>query len=176
MRPLPLLAALVALTAALDAQPPLDSAALRQSTEQIRSAIGQWDVETEFLNPDGSVARAVRGTYEFTWVIPDRVASGRSDIPELGTSSAILFYINEAARTIEMVSVGADGRLWMMIGALGGEVRTTAPFATTDGGHGRLRFTRYNVEPDRFESRMEVTTDGGATWVPGNHQVFRRRR
>ena len=39
----------------------------------------------------------------------------------------------------------------------------------------RLRFTRYNVTPDRFESRMDYSTDGGATWTQGNHQVFVRR-
>jgi len=39
----------------------------------------------------------------------------------------------------------------------------------------RLRFTRYNVSQDRFESRMDYSTDGGATWTQGNHQVFVRR-
>jgi CubicO group peptidase (beta-lactamase class C family) len=44
----------------------------------------------------------------------------------------------------------------------------------SDGSTLQLRFTRYNVEPDRFESRMESSTDGGATWTQGNHQVFVR--
>jgi hypothetical protein len=38
----------------------------------------------------------------------------------------------------------------------------------------QLRFTRFNVTDDRFESRMEVSTDGGSSWRPGNHQVFKR--
>jgi hypothetical protein len=112
--------------------------------------------------------------YELSWVVPDRVVSGRSEIPELKQVSAILFYVNETHKTIEMVSVGSDGRLWVMTGPLGQEVRMTNEFLTAAGGKGMLRFTRFNIAPDRFESRMEYTEDGGVTWKPGNHQVFRR--
>lgn len=108
-------------------------------------------------------------------VVPDRVLSGRSDIAELQQTSAILFYVDAKRRHIEMTSVGADGRLWIMTGPLGEETRYTQEFDTTTGGKGQLRFTRFNVRPDAFESRMEYTEDGGATWKPGNHQVFRRR-
>jgi len=45
-----------------------------------------------------------------------------------------------------------------------------------DGSTMKLRFTRYNVMPDRFESKMEISRNGGLTWVPGNHQVFLRSR
>lgn len=158
-------------TAAAQAAP--DPAGLAASLAELRHTIGRWDVTTEFLAPDGSVARSVTGTYAFAWVIPDRVASGQSDIPETGQRSAILFYLNEARGHIEMVSVGADGRLWTMTGSLGDSVRTTPPFGQ-GAGMSRLRFTRFNVTADRFESRMAVTTDDGATWTPANHQVFRR--
>jgi hypothetical protein len=149
-------------------------AALQNSVEQLSSCIGRWDVTTEFLNEDGTTAKTVSGNYEFSWVIPDRVVSGKSEIPELKQVSAILFYINEAKQLIEMVSVGADGNLWVMTGELGGEVRTTKEFKTASGGAGQLRFTRYNVQADSFESKMEYTEDGGETWLPGNHQVFQR--
>ena len=148
--------------------------ALAHSITQLRMSIGNWDVTTEFLNEDGAVARSVEGTYQFSWVIPDRVVSGRSDIPAMEQSSGILFYLNERKAIIEMVSVGADGNLWVMTGPLGGETRTTQPFTTQGGGHAQLRFTRFNVSMDRFESRMEYSEDGGETWKPGNHQVFRR--
>ena len=151
-----------------------DAAALQNSVEQLRGSIGRWDVTTEFLNADGSAAKTVTGSYEFTWVIPDRVVSGKSAIPELAQVSAILFYVNEKQQVIEMVSVGADGRLWVMTGELGGEVRTTPEFKTASGGAGQLRFTRYSVAADSFESKMDYTEDGGETWLPGNHQVFRR--
>ena len=151
-----------------------DDAALQKSIEQLRGSIGRWDVTTEFLNADGSAAKTVTGSYEFSWVVPDRVVSGKSAIPELGQVSAILFYVNEKQQVIEMVSVGADGRLWVMTGELGGEVRTTPEFKTASGGAGQLRFTRYNVAADGFESKMDYTEDGGETWLPGNHQVFRR--
>ena len=147
---------------------------LRHSIEQLRSSIGQWEVVTESLNDDGSVARSVTGTYVFSWVVEDRVVAGRSDIPELDQIAGILFYVNEKKALIEMVSVGGDGRLWIMTGPLGGEVRMSQEFPTTEGGTLRLRFTRYNVTDDSFESRMEYTQDGGTTWKPGNHQVFRR--
>ena len=149
-------------------------AALQNSVEQLRGSIGRWDVTTEFLKADGTPAKTVSGSYEFSWVIPDRVVSGKSEIPELKQVSAILFYVNEAKQLIEMVSVGADGNLWVMTGELGGEVRTTKEFTTAAGGTGQLKFTRYNVLADSFESKMEYTEDGGESWLPGNHQVFLR--
>jgi hypothetical protein len=104
------------------------------------------------------------------------VLSGYSDVPQKKQRSAILFYVNEKKKSIEMVSVGGDGKLWIMTGAVGDEVRSTQPFRTTDGKESQLRFTRYNVTPDRFESKMEYTLDGGKTWLPGNHQIFTRQR
>jgi hypothetical protein len=148
--------------------------AMQRSVEQLRASIGHWKVVTEFLNEDGSIAKSVEGAYRFEWVVPERVVSGRSDIPEMKQTTAILFYVNEQKRLIEMVSVAADGRLWVMSGPLGGEVRTTPEYTTREGGTGQLRFTRFNVAEDSFESRMEYSEDSGKTWKPGNHQTFRR--
>lgn len=164
--------ALLLCASALRAEDRADDA-LRHSTEQLRSSIGSWAVTTEFLNEDGSIAKSVQGSYQFSWVVPDRVVSGRSDIPELKQSAGILFYIDQARSQIEMVSVGGDGRLWIMSGALGSEQRTTPEFKTANG-LSQLRFTRFNIGEDRFESKMEYTEDAGKTWKPGNHQVFIR--
>ncbi len=153
-----------------------ENAALSASVEQLRNAAGEWSVVTEFLNEDGTVAKTVNGTYQFEWVVVDRVLSGRSDIPELKQSSGILFYINEKKKIIEMVSVGQDGHLWVMTGPLGEEVRCSQKYKTQDGGEAQLRFTRFNVSSDSFESRMEYTNDDGKSWKPGNHQIFRRKR
>lgn len=150
--------------------------ALEASVDQLRHAIGAWDVTTEFLDADGKITRTVDGTYRFWWVVEDRVVSGESDLPAMGGKTALLFYVDESDREIEMVSVNRSGRLWVMNGPLGSETRYTEPFETTEGDTGRLRFTRYNVSANRFESRMEMTTDGGETWVPGNHQVFVRNQ
>lgn len=165
--------ALLAAAPAPDPAPPTAST-LATSVEELRGSIGRWEVATKFLNPDGSVAKAVHGAYVFDWVIPDRLVSGKSEIPELGQVSALLFYISEDRAVIEMVSVGAEGKLWVMTGPLGGDFRQTPDFKTADGGSGRLRFTRFNVTATGFESKMEITSDGGKTWLPGNHQVFRR--
>jgi len=169
-----LIAVLTAPPSAVRAQVPADSAALAASVRQLRETAGEWSVVTSFLKEDGTVARSAEGTYRFDWIIPDRVLSGRSDIPAMQRSAGILFYLNEARKTIEMVSVGADGNLWIMSGPLGGEVRHTQIYPTPGGGEGQLRFTRYNVSTNGFESRMEYTEDGGKTWKPGNHQSFRR--
>jgi hypothetical protein len=148
---------------------------LETSIDQLRYVAGEWSVATEELTADGAIARTLEGSYTFDWVIPDRVLSGRSEIPEVNRVSAVLFYVNETQEKIEMVSVGADGRLWVMSGKLGEETRYTEPFATQDGGTAQLRFTRYNVRADTFESKMEYSEDGGKSWMPGNHQTFIRR-
>jgi hypothetical protein len=165
------------LAAAFQSTPAADSApdaAMQASVAELRNSVGRWDVTTEFLNEDGSIARSVAGTYEFAWVVPDRVLAGKSEIPALEQASGILFYINEAQRQVEMTSVGRDGRLWIMTGPLGGSERISQQFETASGGVARLRFTRLNAARDAFESRMEYTEDGGETWKPGNRQIFRR--
>ena len=149
---------------------------LTASIQQLRHVVGFWNVTTTQYGQDGGVARKVEGTYEFDWLVPDRVISGRSKVPELDQASGILFYVNERRSTIEMVSVGADGHLWVMTGPAGGETRTTPPTPMSDGSMMQLRFTRFNVERDCFESRMEWSTDGGESWNPGNHQHFVRAR
>ena len=153
---------------------PATPEALAAGVAQLRQAIGDWNVTTTQFAEDGSVAGRVRGSYHFEWVVPDRVISGHSAIPELDQSSAILFYVGERRAIIEMASVGADGHLWVMTGPIDGETRTTPPTPLADGRSMQLRFTHSMVEPDRFESRMEVSVDGGETWKPGNHQIFVR--
>lgn len=156
-------------------RPPTTEASRSAAVAQLRSTRGAWDVTTEFLKPDGSTARTAKGTYVFDWVVEDRVLKGESAIPELETKAGILFSIDEAAGQIVMASVGRDGHLWVMTGPADGETRTTPDTTMPNGSTMRLRFTRFNVTPDRFESRMEVSGDGGASWQPGNHQVFVRR-
>ena len=150
------------------------SEAFAESVAQLRHVVGSWNVTTTQYKDDGTVAQKVDGSYHFDWIVPDRVLTGRSSIPSLGQASGILFYVNERRSTIEMVSVGADGHLWVMTGPAGGETRSTPPTAMSDGSRMQLRFTRFNVAPNRFESRMEVSTDGGTNWKPGNHQLFVR--
>lgn len=148
--------------------------ALLHSIKELRTSEGQWSVQTDFLNEDGSVAKSVIGTYTFTWVVPDKVLVGHNEIPDLNQASGILFYIDEKNQQIEMAAVGGDGKLWIMNGALGEDIRYTQEYPTADGGTGQLRFTRFNVGEDAFESKMEYTDDGGQTWKAGNHQWFRR--
>ncbi|GEM_PF-951750 len=143
--------------------------------QQLRHVVGTWDVVTEFLRSDGSVAGVAEGTYEFAWVVEDKVVQGVSRIPEFGMASGILFYLRPGTNEVEMVSVGADGQLWVMTGPQNSETRQTPVVTMPDGTTLKLRFTRFNVSENRFESRMERSTDGGETWGPGNHQVFMRR-
>lgn len=153
-----------------------DKADLKSAIDQLRHAVGEWQVVTTFLKRDGSVDRRTEGTYTFEWVIPDRLLSGTSNIPSMNMKSGLLFYINETSSTIEMVSVGQDGKLWVMTGPLGGEVRYTQKYETPDGREGQLRFTRFNVTQDQFESKMAYSFDDGMTWTQGNHQLFKRKK
>lgn len=153
-----------------------NAAAPTPGVEQLRHMEGAWRVETRFVQEDCSDTEPFAGTYHFQWVIEDKVLSGVSEIPALGQKSAVLFYVRPATNEIEMASVGADGKLWVMTGRDAEEVRSTPDYPTTDGGTVRLRFTRFNVQPDHFESMMEWSADQGATWSKGNHQRFERCR
>ena len=171
--------ALAAIGAPVMAQDPATAAEASQAAspavEQLRHVIGEWDVTTTFYRPDGSVAGTADGAYSFQWVQEDAVVQGTSTIPRFDMASGILFYIRPATEEIEMVSVGKDGQLWTMTGPMDAEVRETPVVANPDGSTIKLRFTRFNVTPDSFESRMERSADGGETWEVGNGQVFRRR-
>lgn len=142
---------------------------------QLRHVIGEWDVVTTFLKPDGMAAGSFDGSYTFEWVMEDRIVKGTSTIPQFKMASGILFFLRPATNEIEMVSVGPDGQLWVMTGLQNSETRETPVVDMPDGTTIKLRFTRFNVSADRFESRMERSTDGGETWTQGNHQVFLRR-
>ncbi len=146
----------------------------QSSVGELRLAVGLWNVTTTQYGEDGTVSGIASGTYRFDWIVPDRVLAGRSDIPDWKQSSGILLFVNERRQTIEMASVGADGHLWIMTGPAGGETRATPPTPLADGRKMQLRFTRSAVTPDRFESRVEISMDGGASWKQGNHQVFVR--
>ncbi|MGQ0385165.1 MAG: hypothetical protein ACT4UP_10850 [Gammaproteobacteria bacterium] len=149
------------------------ASSLAEGVDQLRHAVGTWNVTTIRYREDGKVAERLNGTYQFEWVVPDRVVSGRANIPSIGPMSGLLFYYNERRGTLEIASVGADGQLVVMTGAPGEELRTSAPPAA-DGSKRQLRFTRFNVERNCFESRLDVSTDGGASWRPGNHLRFVR--
>ncbi|WP_298021804.1 hypothetical protein [uncultured Parasphingopyxis sp.] len=167
-------AALLALAAppAFAQQPAREPSA--QAVEQLRHVIGTWDATTEFIGPDGTVTYTGEGQYRFEWVVPDRIVSGVSTIPALDQISAILFFVRPGRGEIEMASVGGDGHLWRMIGPDDSETRTTPNTGMADGSTMMLRFTRSDVTPDSFRSRMEISTDGGETWRPGNRQRFTR--
>lgn len=150
-------------------------AAHQAAVAQLRSTHSAWEVTTEFLKPDGGVARSAEGTYVFDWVIEDRLLRGESAGPELKTKAAIQFSVDEVAGQVVMASVGGDGHLGVRGGPADGETPTTPDTSVPDGSTMRLRFTRFNVTGNRFESRMEVSGDSGASWQPGNHQVFVRK-
>lgn len=167
--------AAIAAPLAAQAQESETSAAHAHSVEQLRHVIGEWDVITTFHHQDGTRGHSFPGAYSFEWVMPDKVVKGTSTIPDFGMSSGILFYLRDSTGEIEMTSVGPDGLLWVMTGPQGSETRETPVETMPDGSSAKLRFTRFNVTADRFESRMDRSSDGGLTWVQGNHQVFVRR-
>lgn len=147
---------------------------LASAVQQLRQAAGHWNVTTTRYGDNGAVAGVASGTWHFDWVVLDRVLSGRAAIPDWKQTAGMLFYVNERQSTLEMASVGADGQLLVMSGAAGTETRTTAAIPLADGRQMLQRFTRYGIATDRFESRMETSTDGGVSWKLGHHQLFVR--
>lgn len=151
-----------------------DATQVSPALAQLRHVVGEWDVTTTFFGEDGTPGATHAGRYRFEWVIKDTVLQGVSDIPDLSLRSAIMFYLRPSANQIEMISVGRDGIPWTMTGDASSEVRETSNRPMSDGSTLKLRFIRFNVEQDRFESRMERSVDGGKTWQRANHQVFTR--
>jgi hypothetical protein len=151
-----------------------DGAAELDRVQQLRQAAGRWNVTTTRYAENGAVAAVATGTLSFDWVVPDRVLAGKSVIPDWNQSAGMLFYLNERMFTLEMAQVGGDGQLIVMSGPAGTETRIAEPVALLDGRRMLQRHTRYGVTADRFEAKMEMSYDGGASWKPGYHQLFVR--
>jgi hypothetical protein len=147
---------------------------LADAVQQLRQAAGRWNVTTTRYAENGAVAAVATGTWSFEWVVPDRVLSGRSAIPDWNQSAGMLFYLNERLVTLEMAEVNADGQLVVMSGPVGKPARTADAVTLSDGRRVMQRHTRFDVTPDRFEARLETSYDGGQSWRPGYHQVFVR--
>jgi hypothetical protein len=147
---------------------------LATAVQQLRQAAGRWNVTTTRYAENGAVAAVATGTLNFDWVVPDRVLAGKSVIPDWNQSAGMLFYLNERMFTLEMAQVGGDGQLIVMSGPAGTETRIAEPIALPDGRQMLQRHTRYGVTADRFEAKMEMSYDGGASWKPGYHQLFVR--
>jgi hypothetical protein len=148
--------------------------AIQTAVQQLRQAAGRWTVTTTQYDSSGSVKAVASGTWQFDWVVPDRVLAGRASIPDWKQSTGILLYLNERRSTVEMATVGADGQLQVLAGAAGTDTRTSAAVALPDGRRMVKRYTRYRVEADRFESCLETSYDGGRSWQPGLHHLFVR--
>jgi hypothetical protein len=177
IRKLVVAAALALSSAPLAAQAEAEAAEQASpAVEQLRHVIGEWDVVTTFIRPDGSEAGSFDGIYAFEWVMEDKIVKGLSTIPQFKMASGLLFYLRDSTGEIEMASVGPDGHLWVMTGPQDSETRVTPNTDMPDGTTLMLRFTRFNVSEDRFESKMERSINGGETWVQGNHQLFVRKR
>ncbi|MEE9433292.1 MAG: hypothetical protein V3V15_03540 [Sphingorhabdus sp.] len=146
---------------------------ISRTVAELRYVIGDWDVSTDFISPEGKVFTA-KGRYSFAWVVPDKIVSGISETPALKQTSAILFFHRPAKKEVEMAAVGPDGHLWRMIGPENSETRTTPDTQMPDGSTMMLRFTRSNVKADSFRSTMEMSNDGGKTWRVANRQQFTR--
>jgi hypothetical protein len=152
----------------------INTPTLDAAVGQLRQAAGRWTVTTTRFADNGAVAAVATGTWSFDWVVPDRVLSGRSSIPDWNQSAGMLFYLNERIFTLEMAQVGADGQLVVLTGPAGAETRTTAPVVLPDGRRKLQRHTRFGISADRFEAKVETSYDGGQSWKLGIHQLFVR--
>lgn len=149
------------------------NAATSGAVQELRLAAGHWNVTTTRYRDNGSVAGVATGTWQFEWVVPDRVLAGRYKIPDWKESAAVLLYVDASREALEMAAVGADGELVVMSSpaSLGTHARRQAkapePRALT-------RFTRFSIAEDRFEAKVERSLDGGRTWRPSEHHLFVR--
>jgi hypothetical protein len=156
------------------AQAKFDVDAREAATELLRSSVGKWETTAEFFNPNGTVAGAFAGTTELAWLTPGKVISGKSEYPQLKLVTGLMVYINEAKGQVEMASVGGDGNLLVVSGPLGSAELRSEPVRFSDTVVGRLKFTRLNVTANSFDTRTEISDDGGKTWKMMNRQKFKR--
>jgi len=147
-----------------------DGVAYVFSSEMTRPADGEYRILTRYR--DGEAWKDM-WTRHFR-----RTPSASADAPSPAGPEALATGVSQLRQVVGQWDVvttqyAEDGSIArVMPGTYSFE--WVVPDRVLSGRSRQLRFTRFNIGPDRFESRMEVCMDDGRTWRPGNHQVFTR--
>lgn len=145
-----------------------------EARRRLEYAVGAWDVRTEFLDPEGRVQPIEESTHDARFSIPGRLVELTSVTPSSGRGKAWLFYGMQDG-LFYLTSVDQRGDLWVLTGGLDQYVLTSLPRPMEDGSMLTARLTYLNPTAGSYETLMDVSTNGGATWRTVFRQKITRR-
>lgn len=153
------------------AEEPVPPEALRR----MEGILGTWDSTWNRLGPDGEVVASFEGTEDAAWAIEGRVVLLTTRVPSQSSHSKAFMYYSEIDQLFHLVSVDARGDLWHLTGGLDEFVLTSGPRRRPDGTEFFIRFTHDEADARHFSALMEMSFDGGATWIPATRQELVKR-
>ena len=151
--------------------------ALREKLMLFGRLVGDWTGEAVFIEPDGREVRGGRGEVHFNWILDGRAIQDvwMVEDPKLGrmvpAGSTVRFY---DPREGLWRSVWVSPIQGAAIVFTGREVRDEVVLETDRGGGRRDRWIFFDIQPDSFGWRAEVSRDGGQTWVTNQRYHLER--
>lgn len=152
-----------------------DAAPVPDAMRRLQPLAGTWVADSvKFLDAEGEVRR-VSGARSRNRVYLDGLAfhhEGRLEQPEIETQG--WYYWDPEEDVLRMASVSSGGNYDEFTGRWDGDrlIMVTEPRAHYGGRIFRL--ITWDIRPDSFRERLEVSTDDGETWRVMNRQRFRR--
>lgn len=144
--------------------------------------LGHWDLDVVFYDPDGRVTKRTSGEWHFArtlegraiqdvWIVPPRSERKPSDSSPGEYGATMRFYDPRINAWHSVWHGVVNGIVWPFIGRLvAGEI-----VLERIGEHGDLmHWVFYDLRPNSFKWRSEVSLDGGRSWRV--EQVMHARR
>ncbi len=139
--------------------------------------VGDWTGEAVFIHPDGREEPGGRGEVHFNWILEGRAIQDvwRYEDPKLGrmvsAGTTVRFYHPEddAWRSVWVSPI--QGAVVVFTGR---EVHDEVVLESDRGGGRRERWVFFDIGPNSFRWRAEVSQDGGRTWAINQRYLLHR--
>jgi len=153
-----------------------------EKLRELAFLIGEWSLESTTRMADGSI-QIHPGWMSARFGMAGFAVETVSVHPPFGPedfghfAGTQIFTIHPETSKIAGVSINSLGNRKTLEGdTFSGEVVTTASGEMFGGGDFMNRTTYFNITADRFETKLEVSSDGGQTWYNNGYTLVASRR
>lgn len=152
-----------------------DDGLAAEAVSILQDELGSWDSRWERLDADGNVTSVTEGVETFLPLNGERVHLLKTHIPAMNQTSNGLRFYNPVEKRLMLISVGADGRHFILREEVGGNVVLSDPYMSRNGSETILRFTTTSATENEKIIDHEFSTDGGKSWTLFRRQTMTRR-
>lgn len=146
-----------------------------EARERLDYLVGTWDVYDEALDDEGNITKTTHSINVTEYFLGDSVLQ-TTIIPDEGPIRKTIRFYDKEKEIFYEISVGTEGDLYILSGSLDEYIMSFKSRTLRDGAYPTGRFHHINIEPNSFETYMEVSFDDGKTWnrLNRNSRLVRR--